>query len=168
MSALTLKAKPISPLNDVKSVDDLVRFVSLYLNDSNTRARVRLGIVISQDSLGSFFEKRKNKVTIKKYSDEPQIFHCRLKTLEPHSTAISDAPEWLMLEHKNSGVFLIISLARYEIFNRYIMRFLNRIYPKISRVYFNTEQIHGLVKQIEADILIQQIATNSDSFKKEK
>jgi len=132
----------------IRGINDLLNNSTLFMTGS--KAKARMLIAVATEPVEPLLEKKKHEIIYKKLNDHPEIYHCRLLKYDLDETDQATIPEWVMINYKNTDVFLIVSFANYKI-SRRIIRFLRGLYPKIARTYFNTGYIYNFLRRIDKE-----------------
>lgn len=136
----------VSPFKVIRRIHDLLHNSALFM--AGSKARARMLIAVATEPVEPLLEKKKHQIIYKKLNDHPEIYRCRLLKNEIEETDQATIPEWVMTNYKDTGVFLIVSFANYQVFEK-ILRFLRGLYPKIARTYFNTGYIYNFLRRID-------------------
>ncbi len=132
--------------HDIRSIENIVENVDQCL--IAPQHRVRLAVLASSHDVVEVLQKiRGIKVKIL-HQDTHQFILCSIKSQIKNEAGAQDI-EWLMVNYKSSGVLLIIALSTYDIFKNRILKLIRRLYPRISRVYFNTREIYSIIRGLE-------------------
>lgn len=135
-----------TPFQGVKTIEEAINNLNFYLRTNHNKAR--LSVITISEPLEDIFSNREASIDIKTISPASNLYKAKLKYHRLNATKYDQLPEWLFWRYKDSDVYLLISCTKYNIFYGEIWHYLNRFYPKISRVFYNTYQIRDLLSEL--------------------
>ena len=137
----------VSPYQETKDMESFLSSFALYL-EGNTQRMLRLTVVQSSDFDPEILSKKygfKHKVIC----DSPLIYSFE-KTV--NIMGLQDGAhtvKWLAINYENSGIFIIASFEKGDMFKKYIAKSINGIYPHFSRFYMSTGHIEKMLNKIK-------------------
>lgn len=135
-----------TPLHRIRTIEDAIRNVSLHLRPKRNKAR--LAVLTISEPVEQLFSSDNFRVSTTKLSEVGDLFKLQLKYQRTPTRFQSQKPEWLFWRYKNSDIYLLISHTTHASFYKDILYYIDRYYPKVSRVYYNTYRIHTFLNDI--------------------
>lgn len=154
----------VSPYQETRDMDSFLSSFALYLEGNTTRL-LRLAVVHSSDFDPELLT-RKHGIRHRIICESPIIYSFE-KTV--NIMGLKDGVhtvKWLAINHENSGLFIIASFEKGDMFKKYISKCINGVYPYLSRFYLSTGHIEKMVNKIKQNEPQATIRINKIIYKK--